>query len=275
MVQQRVFDFQRRDLVAAGFDDIDRRAAKDAVVAVFDDGDIAGAKPAIDEAVPGGPLVIPIALKDGLAPHPNLSRHGFLFDGLIVFVEKLRHHARKGLAHESRSPLAVVRIGNGHAGFRGAVAFQQRLAGQLLPARKDPRRAGGRAGNVQPHSLESVAYCLALRSGKRFDMLNQLHVNSGHRHEHGEDASGDLLAQPDRIQLRHRMHGCAAPQRATQHIDNAVQVMQRQKKRNAVVARPPPGFDQHGDLRADGLVREHRAFGPARGAAGEYDHRRS
>jgi len=49
MRAQHFFNFERRDLVAAAFDDVDARSAKQSVRAVIEDRNIAGSEPAVDE----------------------------------------------------------------------------------------------------------------------------------------------------------------------------------------------------------------------------------
>ena len=102
-------------------------------------------------------------------------------------------------------------------------------------------------------------------------MVNQLHVNGGHCHEEIVGALHSLCAQLFYIELRHEMDGCTCPQGAAENIDNTVNMMQRQKKRNNVMFRPGPGVNECCDLSFYIFVGRHNAFGQTCGAAGKDD----
>ena len=65
----------------------------------------------------------------------------------------------------------------------------------------------------------------------------------------------------------------ARGERAAEHVDDAVHVMQRQHEQRAVVARPLPGRQQRRHLRGVVAVRDHGALRPSRRAAGVEDQR--
>ena len=270
--QQHAFDFQRGQLVAAGLDDVHRGAAHDAVVAVLDHRHVAGAEPAVDKALAGGFLVAPVFEEHVFALDADFAGIALAGDGPMVVIEQLHLDSRQRLADVARAPLALIGIGDAHADFGHAVALEQHLAGEFAPLFEQLDRAGRRAGNVQPHGLEARA---GRGGGFRvplFEILDQLDVDRGHRHEHivssRRDPGGDLR----QIEPGEQIHPRPRPQPATEDVDDAVNVMQRQEQRDDVIFGPAPGVDQGGDLGADRPVGAHRSLGLARGAAGEQHH---
>ena len=68
-------------------------------------------------------------------------------------------------------------------------------------------------------------------------------------------------------------HTGAGPQRAAYHVDDAMDVVQRQHQEDPVVRGPGPGVDQRRDLGPEVRVGDHDALGLAGGSAGVDHHR--
>ena len=104
-------------------------------------------------------------------------------------------------------------------------------------------------------------------------MLDEFHVDCRDGHEHGVSAPRDLLAEGRNVELPEQMHPRAGPQSAAQHVDDRVDVVQRQEQRNAVVRAPFPRLEQCRDLRGNGGVGRDHALGLVGRAGGEDHHR--
>ena len=176
------------------------------------------------------------------------------------------------MAYTSSPSFSVVRIRYPHANFGHPVSLQQNLASQFLPLLKQFYRTGCRAGDVETHILESIADTLDFFFINAVEILNQLYIDSGHRHKYIIGASCHFLCNLWNIKLGKKMDSCSCPQTTTQNINNSVNMVEGEKKRNDIVTAPFPGINECSDLRDDGFVSADHAFRFVGSAAGKQHH---
>ena len=104
------------------------------------------------------------------------------------------------------------------------------------------------------------------------EVLDQLDIDGRHSHEHAVGVLLHLGRYPRDVEFGKQMDGGARPQSATEDVDDAVKMVQRQEQGNRVLIGPGPGIDERGDLGTDSLVGAHHPLGLVGGATGEHHH---
>ncbi|MNV31507.1 hypothetical protein D3C71_1228180 [compost metagenome] len=192
--------------------------------------------------------------------------HGQVFAVVALHAQA---DARQGEAHGAATALilALVALVSGvgvageHDGFAHAVAFQNGVAGALLPFLEGFDEQRCRACDEQAHVLHSlfVQTCLGQHA----------HVQRGHAHEHcgaghgGDDGLGVELGHPD--------HLAAVDERAVDGDEQAVDVEDGQCVDEHIPLLPAPVVLEHDSVAQHVAVREHGALAAAGGAAGVED----
>ena len=181
------------------------------------------------------------------------------------------HQARR--ADKSRPPLSVERVRQRHAQLGHAVALQERVAGDLSPAFEWPHRKRGRPRHHQAHAAAAFAARALHRGRRRVPRLNQPVVDGRHGGEDGDVARRQAGPRGFGLELRQDLAARARGERAAEHVDDAVHVMERQDEQRAIGLGPFPGGDERRDLRRHVPVRRHHPLRFSRRPAGVDDHR--
>src|ERR1039457_4739697 len=148
MFAQRLLNLQRRHLVPARLEDVNVRPAEDAINTVLDDRSIASAKPAIAEGIAHRVGLAPVFREHAWSTNFDLARRSRRCR-LAVLADKLYLDARQWRPNAARHALAPQRVRQRHANLRHAVALQQGMAGDFLPALQRAHRQRCRARHHQ------------------------------------------------------------------------------------------------------------------------------
>src|ERR1019366_6768443 len=100
---------------------------------VLRDRGIASAKPAVAEGIARGLGLAPVFRKHAGTADLDLARRSRR-NRLAVLADKLYLDARQGRPHAARHALAPQRVRQRHANLSHAVALQQGMAADFLPA---------------------------------------------------------------------------------------------------------------------------------------------
>ncbi len=84
---------------------------------------------------------------------------------------------------------------------------------------------------------------------------------------------GKLFPDGTSIELGEERNAGAGVECASEDVDDAMHMMERQRVQNVVRLHPLPALDERAALRVDHAVREDDALGLARGATGVDEHR--
>ena len=182
----------------------------------------------------GGFGVIPVFEEHIAALDSNLTGGGGFGDRLMLLVKQLHLNSGQRLSDTSGPAFAPVGVGQCHTNLSHAVTFQQYLAGQALPALKYLHRAGGRARDIEAHVRKATGNGAAVSSVHVDQIVDELYVDGGHRHKHSEDAPCYLVTKTLQVQLGHQVNRGARPQGTTEHVDDAVDVVQGQEQGNDI-----------------------------------------
>src|SRR5271157_4370832 len=100
MVGQRLLDFNGRDILAAGNDDVLHAVADFDVAVGVDDGEVAGVEPAALKCIRGGFGIVVIAQHDVIAAHEDFA-HGQAVGGNVVHgaIGDAQIHAGDHIGH--------------------------------------------------------------------------------------------------------------------------------------------------------------------------------
>jgi hypothetical protein len=151
---QRLFDLERRELVAARLEDIDARAAEDLHVALgVARGGVAGAKPAVlVEGVARGVVAAVIAREHARAAHADLAR---LADGHVasVVADHTQLDGGERKTDRARLALALARVRRADADLGHPEAFDGDSSRDRAPSLGERDGEGGRAAGGQTKAL--------------------------------------------------------------------------------------------------------------------------
>ncbi len=142
------------------------------------------------------------------------------------------------------------------------------MPGDLAPPLEDGDRQRGRSRHHQAQPTRSRRPALARRAVCHVEGRQQFRVDRRHGHEERDPAGGHPLPGARGVEGRQELTAGARPQRAPQHVHDAVHVVERQDVQNAIVHAPAPRASKRGHLRLEVGVRQDDTLRPAGGAAG-------
>ncbi|GDX93492.1 hypothetical protein LBMAG46_35010 [Planctomycetia bacterium] len=141
-----------------------------------------------------------------------------------------------------------------------------------MPVCMDRRRQGSGSGHHQAQASKGVADGLLFGRRQLFNHPDQSHVDCGHSHEHRERILQQTLQDSLRLKAIEGLDQSSAVQSTADHVNDAVNMVQRQKQRDAIRGLPIPRLHQRFDLRLNAGVSRHDAFGTAGRSAGVQNH---
>ena len=125
------------------------------------------------------------------------------------------------------------------------------MAGDLPPPFEGPDGQRGRSRHHQAQSSCAGRARLLERRRGGVVGLEEPRVDRRHGREYGHVAGGQAIPDGLGVELRQDLAAAASRQRAADQIDQAVDVMERQRDQRAVLCCPLPGIDQCPNLRRD------------------------
>ena len=147
------------------------------------------------------------------------------------------------------------------------------MAGEVAPPLERLHRKRRGTGHHQSQAARALR-SRPLHVGRRgLPRRDQPVVDRRHRREDGDVARGETTPDHLRVEGRQDLARRANRERRAQAVDDAVHMMQRQRQEQTIGRAPAPGLDERRDLRADVLMRGHRALRPPGRAARVDDHR--
>ena len=161
---------------------------------------------------------------------------------LPVLVDETDIDARQRLPDEARPPLAGERIRQRHAELGHAVPLEQRVAGDVAPALERLHRKRRGAGHHQSQPARALR-SRPLHVGRRgVPRRDQPVVDRRHRGEDGDLARREPTPDDLGIERRQDLARRANRERRAQAVDDAVDVVQRQREQQTIgrasIARP-------------------------------------
>ena len=87
------------------------------------------------------------------------------------------------------------------------------------------------------------------RADRRFPRSDEASIDRRHRREDGDLSGRQAIPHHIRIELRQHLARGVHRQRASEAVQDRVDVMHRQREQDAVVGAPPPRIDEGRDLR--------------------------
>src|SRR5690606_19982580 len=122
VLQQRVFDFPRINVFAAGNDHVFLAVDQMQHAVLVEHAHVAGVDPAVANGVGGGDVIVPVAAEHRGAARDDFARHARR-TVVAVGVDDARLHAGEGLAHAHQpAALALAAIRAMHARRQAASA---------------------------------------------------------------------------------------------------------------------------------------------------------
>ena len=139
MAPVRFLDFQRRDLVTPGLEDVDAPATQDPKGPAFDDGFVTRSEPPVRECALRLVRLAPVLPEDLRSPHLDFAAFPRA-DRLVPVIHQPDLHPGKRLPHVSGTPLAVERVREPHSDLGHAVPLEEGVPRDRLP----PPQGGNR-----------------------------------------------------------------------------------------------------------------------------------
>ena len=265
-----ILHLQRRHLVPARLDDVDAAASQNPVVAALGDAClVTGAEPSVPEGGRGVVRAPPVFAEYLRTPHLDLALAA-PGDRDAIVVDDAQIDAGQRMAHMAGPAFSGERIGQRHADLGHAVPLQEGVTGDFAPPLVGRDGERGRSGDHEAEPRGAPRPSLAHGAGRLLPGADQTCVDGGHGHEERDVAGREAIPGGGR-RPRAEFAGGAGPEGAGQGVHDAVDVVQRQRVKDAVVLVPRPGGGERGDLGREVVVGGEDALGARRRAAGVDD----
>jgi hypothetical protein len=237
-----LFDLNRRDLLAAGLDDVHRHTAEEPVAVGFVHRDVARAEPAVHKRRGGFLRASPVFDKDLRSPHQQLAGVAIGHVASVV-INDTDLDVRERLADRSGHPM-VERVRKGDADFGHAVPLEEGLAGYVLPPSQRRYGKGGRTGNHEPRLRRAPRPSSPVRISGGFPRRDQSRIDRRDRHEQCERSRGQTIPRGVCIEAPGRLAQRPRCQRAQRDIHDAMHMVEWEHEQDPVIGRPGPHFEK-------------------------------
>jgi hypothetical protein len=194
---------------------------------------------------------------------PVLNQPSAVNDALVSSGR--RQYSRKTVGHE--------RVRERHPDLGHAVALEQPVPREPLPFLHHGDGQRGRARDEQAELARGGLPAEPRHLVGRRVLAEQLRVDRGDGHEERETVVAEALPRARRVELEVDRAARARAERAQDHVDDAVHVVQGEHEQHVVARLPAPRFVQRSHLREQAGVRVHDALGTP-GGSGRVEHER-